>query len=167
MNEESGMTTMHSDDDYLLQFDGGSRGNPGESGAGAVIFRNGKVIAQTHQYLGPNKTNNQAEYRGLIIGLQLAKELGINQHLTIRGDSKLVISQVAGKWKINNENLKELCQMAITLLRNLEITYKLEHVCREGNKIADSLANKAIDMKDEETTIFHFFPLIREEMRNR
>jgi ribonuclease HI len=90
----------------LLQFDGLSYPNPGISTSGAVLFdHNNKVIFEVGEYIG-FATNNQAEYNGLIIGLQRALELNI-KNILIEGDSKLIIYQSAGKWKVNNEDLKQ------------------------------------------------------------
>ncbi|CAN0043537.1 unnamed protein product, partial [Discosporangium mesarthrocarpum] len=91
-----------------VYFDGGSRGNPGSSGAGSSITdADGIEIWSGYKYLGRNKTNNEAEYWGLILGLEAALKLGIGT-VIVRGDSKLVIEQMKGNWQVKAPNLQEL-----------------------------------------------------------
>ena len=126
--------------------DGGSRGNPGESGSGFVI-KNSKneIISSGYKYLGI-ATNNEAEWDGLIIGLTEAIKLGIKE-LHVIGDSKLVINQVQNKWKVKAENLKKFHTKSQKLLTKFsKITFK--HVLREFNKDADRMANMAMDTKE-------------------
>ena len=131
--------------DYLLQFDGGSRGNPGIAGCGSVIYYKGNEIWNRSFYLGDNHTNNHAEYYGLIYGLMGAKELQI-KNLIVQGDSKIIINQVIGKFKVNSEKLKPLYEKVINQLQYFEnITF--EHIYRNINKRADKLANVAMDNK--------------------
>ncbi len=123
---------------YLLQFDGGSSGNPGPGGSGAVLFNNsGEIIAKLSQ--GHKKcTNNEAEYLGLIIGLERAIELGI-YYLNVEGDSLLVINQLNKKWNVNAKNLKPLFEKANNLLSKFhKIT--INHIPRSKNTIADELS---------------------------
>jgi ribonuclease HI len=95
------------DYDYVLKFDGCSRGNPGLSGAGAVIYHFDKEIWSDSFFVGENTTNNHAEYAGLILGLQQAKNLNI-KYLKVEGDSLLVINHMKGIYKCRSENLIDL-----------------------------------------------------------
>jgi|SRR6185437_12966314 len=131
---------------YILRFDGASKCNPGEAGSGAVIFKDGKSIAQTYKYIGSYSTNNQAEYNGLIIGLELAISLKIDS-LLIQGDSKLVIEQVSGNWKVKNPELQLLYEAVMRLIKEFDCL-KIQYIPRKNNSIADFLANKAVRTKD-------------------
>jgi ribonuclease HI len=127
----------------ILYADGASRGNPGPAGAGAVLIgENGKVIAELTKYLGTT-TNNVAEYNGFIIGLEEAKRLGIDD-LEVRMDSKLVVEQMRGRWKIKHPNMKPLALKAGALFASFP-NRAISHVPREENGIADALSNRAID----------------------
>ena len=128
---------------YILMFDGGSRGNPGPSGCGYVIYdNNNKIVHEDKLYLGI-QTNNYAEYMGVIQGLRKAVELKIN-HLIIKGDSLLVIKQLNGSYKVNSDNIKPLYISAQNFITNID---KIEfiHIKREMNSVADKLANIAMD----------------------
>ena len=92
--------------EYILNFDGSSKGNPGLAGAGVVIYKNGEEIKTIAQFVG-HKTNNQSEYSALIIGLKEALNQGID-HLCVLGDSLLVINQTNGKFKVKSPLLVEL-----------------------------------------------------------
>jgi ribonuclease HI len=130
-------------DEAVLHFDGGSRGNPGPAGYGYVIARaDGERIAAAGGAIGV-ATNNVAEYRGLIEGMRHALELGIRQ-LTVHGDSKLVIEQMRGAWRVRAEGLHALHREAKELVRRFE-SVRFEHVPRAGNFEADRLANVAMD----------------------
>jgi ribonuclease HI len=128
----------------LIQFDGGSRGNPGISGSGAVIYNtDGVELHSVSKLLNGSHTNNQAEYTALIIGLELAKEHGYRK-LQIQGDSNLVVNQVTGVFKCKSANLKDLCDTAKSLIMEFdEVT--ISHIYRDKNKRADELANIAMD----------------------
>lgn len=89
---------------WKLQFDGGSRGNPGVGGAGAVLYKNNQEEWSKTFYLGDNVTNNQAEYRGLIGGLKHVSTLDL-PNLLVEGDSNLVINQVSGTWSVKNDEI--------------------------------------------------------------
>ena len=129
---------------YLGYFDGASRGNPGDAGAGACILdSDGNIIWESHDYLG-KKTNNEAEYEALIRVLTEAKKRGITD-IEIRGDSRLVIEQVSKKWKINVPHLRELAALAWKEMEGVRV--KLVWVPREKNTIADELSNRAIDSR--------------------
>ncbi|MEV0229574.1 bifunctional RNase H/acid phosphatase [Nonomuraea sp. NPDC050786] len=131
---------------YIIEADGGSRGNPGPAGYGAVVMdaSDGQVLAEAAEAIGVT-TNNVAEYRGLIAGLQAALRLGgEGAPVAVRMDSKLVIEQMAGRWKIKNEGLRPLAMEAGSLVRRLRVT-EWTWIPRERNKHADRLANEAMD----------------------
>jgi len=128
-----------------LYIDGGARGNPGPAGAGGVLFDSAnKKIGEFKKYLGET-TNNQAEYQGLILGLKLARENKITK-LSIFMDSELIVKQVRGEYKVKNEGLKPLFEKVMKLLSKFS-KYKITHILRGRNKLADALVNEAIDTK--------------------
>ncbi len=127
-----------------IHTDGGARGNPGPAGIGVVIQdESGKTLDELAKYLG-RTTNNQAEYRAVILGLERALELGATS-VEIVTDSELLVRQANGEYKVRNPDLAQ----RYLQMKNLEIrlggcvTYR--HVRREQNKRADTLANKAMD----------------------
>lgn len=123
-------------------FDGASRGNPGEAGAGALLTDDsGNVIWECAKYLG-HKTNNEAEYNAVIMLLKEAKNRGIKE-LTICGDSKLVVSQLSHLWKIKMPHLRELAIEAWSTAEGMNVKYIW--VPREQNSRADKLSNEALD----------------------
>ena len=127
----------------ILYADGASRGNPGPAGAGAVLIDGtGRVIAELTKYLGV-ATNNVAEYEGLIVGLERAQRLGVDD-LEVRMDSKLVVEQMSGRWKIKHPNMKPLALKAGALYATFP-KRTIAHVPRDQNEIADALSNRAID----------------------
>ena len=131
---------------YTLYFDGCSKGNPGRAGAGAAIFNeDGAEVFAESVFAGYSATNNEAEYTGLILGLNTALKQGITE-LHVRGDSQLVIRQMQGKYKVNSPKLVPLHQCPITLASKFaKIEY--EHVYRDSNARADALSNTgAIDL---------------------
>tara|TARA_B100000900_G_C20587312_1_gene720134 strand:- start:1679 stop:2254 length:576 start_codon:yes stop_codon:yes gene_type:complete len=126
---------------YILRFDGASRGNPGRSGAGAVLYKNDKEIWSVSRNLGI-QTNNYAECFAMTLGIDRAFELGI-KNLIVEGDSMLIINQLKGKWKIKNKDLKNLHLSIVEKIRHFDnITYK--HIYRKYNSRADELANMGI-----------------------
>ncbi len=127
----------------LIEADGGSRGNPGPAGFGAVLkdAETGEVIAEAAESIG-RATNNVAEYRGLIAGLELYGEHTPDALLEVRMDSKLVIEQMAGRWKIKHPDMRPL---AVTAQRLAPFGTEWTWVPRERNKHADRLANLAMD----------------------
>jgi len=129
--------------DFKLMFDGGSRGNPGLSGAGAVIYHFDKELWFESFFVGENATNNHAEYAGLILGLQQAIALNI-KNLKVEGDSLLVINHMKGIYKCRSDNLIDLYDKAKELESYFE-TIEFKHVLRNKNKRADELSNIAID----------------------
>ncbi|MDA2936301.1 ribonuclease HI family protein [Patescibacteria group bacterium AH-259-L05] len=127
----------------IVYTDGGARSNPGPSGAGVVIYdKNRKVLKKYAEFLGKG-TNNQAEYKALILGLEKAKKLGADE-LDCYLDSKLVVEQLNQKYKIKNPALGSLFIKVWNLLQNFK-TVNFYHIPREKNKIADTLVNQAID----------------------
>ncbi len=125
--------------------DGASRGNPGEAGAGSVLLdSNGQELAARSLYLG-QCTNNVAEYKALLLGLQSALELGCG-NLDIFLDSQLIVRQIQGQYKVKHPTLKPLFFEVKDLLARIE-SWSVAHVPREQNKRADELANQGIDEK--------------------
>jgi probable phosphoglycerate mutase len=128
----------------IIEADGGARGNPGPAGYGAVVLdaESGTVLAERSEFLGVT-TNNVAEYRGLIAGLEAAAELGA-QAVHVRMDSKLVVEQMAGNWQVKNAALRDLARTAVALRASFhDVTF--EWIPRERNTRADRLANEAMD----------------------
>ncbi|WP_335932000.1 bifunctional RNase H/acid phosphatase [Streptomyces sp. PTD5-9] len=134
----------------VVEADGGSRGNPGPAGYGAVVIdpATGETLAEAAEYLGV-ATNNVAEYKGLIAGLRAAKALAPDAsaadvlQVRVRMDSKLVVEQMSGRWKIKHPDMKPLAAEAARILPPSAVTY--EWIPREKNKHADRLANEAMD----------------------
>jgi ribonuclease HI len=132
-----------------IQFDGGSRGNPGPAGIGVVLrAEDGTPLVTLGRFIG-RATNNVAEYRALITGLEKAKELGAKK-IIIRGDSELIIRQMLGQYRVKNADLKELYDEAQHLYHQFDEA-KIEHNYRDKNELADRLANLAMDCKGEVT----------------
>lgn len=125
--------------EFLLRFDGCSKGNPGKAAAGAVIYQNEQEIWTGSRLVGCNQTNNYAEYMGLIMGLNKAIELNITD-LHVEGDSMLVIKQMTGKNKVNSPNLIELHKLAMQMKSRFQ-TITFEHIYRDKNIRADELCN--------------------------
>lgn len=128
----------------IIEADGGSRGNPGPAGYGAVVLdaATEEVLAERYAGLGVC-TNNVAEYRGLIAGLQAALELGATD-AEVRMDSKLVVEQMSGRWQIKHPAMKPLAEQARGLVRELE-SVRFGWIPRARNSRADALANRAMD----------------------
>ena len=134
-----------------LQFDGGSRGNPGPAGIGVVISaEDGTSLVTLGRFIG-RATNNVAEYRALITAMEKAKELGARK-IIIRGDSQLVIRQMLGEYRVKHPDMKVLFDEAQKLLRQFEHA-KIEHNLRHKNELADKLANMAMDRRAEVTDV--------------
>jgi len=136
---------------FTLNFDGGSRGNPGPAGVGVVIYAaDGVELLTLGRFIG-RATNNAAEYRALITGLQEAKKLGARR-LHIRGDSELIIKQMRGEYRVKNPALRPLWQEAQALVAQFE-SAAFEHNLRGKNALADRLANLAMDRKADVTEV--------------
>ncbi|MBZ9640480.1 bifunctional RNase H/acid phosphatase [Streptomyces sp. PSKA30] len=130
--------------EFIVEADGGSRGNPGPAGYGAVVIdaATGETLAEAAEYLGTT-TNNVAEYRGLLAGLRAAHALDPTARVHVRMDSKLVVEQMSGRWKIKHPDMKPLAMEAGRVFPPGRVTY--EWIPREQNKQADRLANEAMD----------------------
>jgi ribonuclease HI len=134
-------------DEVVVYFDGGARGNPGPAAIGAVVLDASSEpptrLAAVSERIGET-TNNVAEYRALIAGLEAASATP-SHAVKVRGDSKLVIEQVAGRWKVKQPHLRPLCDRARDLLAGYD-RVDLAHVRREFNGDADALVNAALDL---------------------
>lgn len=127
-----------------LRIDGASRGNPGPSAAGVVICADdGCTVAQFGKILGEG-TNNRAEYRALLVGLERAQALGA-EAVSIRADSQLLVRQTKGEYKVKAANLRPLAQEAQRRLAEFS-EWEIQHVPREENAQADEMANRALDL---------------------
>ena len=127
---------------YKLYFDGASKGNPGRSGFGGVIYDpHGDIVKQYKVDCGIG-TNNRAEYLGALTGIKEAHEMDVAR-LEVFGDSELVIRQLSGIYKVRNARLKEIYNMIKEYERRFE-SVKYFHVYREHNAVADRLANEAL-----------------------
>ena len=132
----------------IVEFDGGSRGNPGPAAFGVVVRSadDGTPIVTAGRFIG-TATNNVAEWRGLIFGVEKAAELGATR-LEVRGDSQLVIRQMTGQYKVKQPHLKPLHAQATAAAGRIgKVTYL--HNVREHNELADKLANKAMDRRGD------------------
>lgn len=131
--------------------DGASRGNPGEAGIGIVIYdESDNIIKRWNEYIGKT-TNNQAEYTALIKSLDLLRELKESTKIDLiefYADSELMVKQLRLEYKVKDEGLKPLFKKFNTLINELKIPYRINHVERKLNKEADKLANQGIDNKN-------------------
>jgi ribonuclease HI len=130
--------------ELTIYTDGASRNNPGESGAGIYILKDGEPYDRIARYLG-TVTNNVAEYTAAIIGLEHALAAGARK-VSLFADSELLVKQLNGQYKVKNEGLKPLHAKAKVLIAQIG-TVAVQYIPREKNKEADALANKAIDEK--------------------
>jgi probable phosphoglycerate mutase len=144
----------------IVEADGGSRGNPGPAAYGALVrdADTGAVIAERGETIGV-ATNNVAEYRGLIAGLELAAEHAPEAEIEVRMDSKLVVEQMAGRWKIKHESMKPL---AIQANRLAPFGTEFTWVPRAENKAADLLVNEALDGKRDASGLLAAAPPVAE-----
>jgi ribonuclease HI len=128
---------------HTAHVDGGARGNPGPAGYGVAIQdASGKPVAELSEYLG-HHTNNYAEYQGLLAALRYAAEKQITA-LKVVSDSELMVRQMKGIYKVRHPELRKLYDEAQQLVRKLDY-FEIRHALREHNKIADRLANEAMD----------------------
>jgi probable phosphoglycerate mutase len=128
---------------HTAHVDGGARGNPGPAGYGVVIQdASGHTVAELSEYLG-HRTNNYAEYQGLLAALRYATENQIKA-LRVISDSELMVRQMKGIYKVRHPELRKLYDEAQQLARRLE-HFEIRHALREHNQIADRLANEAMD----------------------
>lgn len=135
----------------VVEADGGSRGNPGPAGYGALVrdADTGELLAERSEAIG-RATNNVAEYRGLIAGLTAAAQFAA-ESIVVRMDSKLVVEQMSGRWRIKHPDMRPLALQAQRLVRDLPPT-TFSWIPRESNKHADRLANEAMDGRVAEPT---------------
>ncbi len=132
-----------SDKKLIIYTDGGARGNPGPSGIGVVVYNEQKELVREYSDFLGIATNNQAEYKAVILALKKAQELG-GEELRFYLDSELVVKQLRGEYKVKNQDLASL----FLEVHNLSLNFKkisYTHVRRELNKEADRLANEAMD----------------------
>lgn len=129
-----------------LYTDGAARNNPGPAGAGIIIKREKSIILKEGFFLG-NKTNNQAEYLALILGLLLVKKhFTTGESLTIYSDSELLIKQMNGLYRVKNPDLQHFFRVAYMMSNDFNPLFK--HILRAENKEADMMANRGIETKN-------------------
>ncbi|HEY0632773.1 MAG TPA: ribonuclease HI family protein [Thermoleophilaceae bacterium] len=129
----------------VVHVDGGARGNPGPAAVGAVVSSaDGDVLAEEGRYIG-EATNNVAEYRAVLLGLELARSLGARA-VEVVNDSELVARQIGGQYKVKNPGLRPLWQDAMTSLREFD-SWSVKNVPRALNARADELVNEALDQE--------------------
>ena len=137
------------DETITIEFDGGSRGNPGPAGIGIVLRAKDRTpLVTLGRFIG-RATNNVAEYRALITGLQEAEKLGA-KNICIRGDSQLVVRQMTGEYRVKHPDMIPLYEQAQSLLNHFD-SHKFEHNLRHKNELADKLANLAMDRRVDVT----------------
>jgi ribonuclease HI len=135
----------------ILEFDGGSRGNPGPAGVGIVLrAADGTALVALGRYIG-RATNNVAEYRALILGLEKARELGAGK-LLVQGDSELIIRQMKGEYRVKHPDLQRLHAQAQGLAGQFD-SLSYQHRLRHHNALADKLVNLALDRKADVTDV--------------
>jgi ribonuclease HI len=139
------------DETLTLEFDGGSRGNPGPAGIGVVVrAKDGTPLVTLGRFVG-RCTNNVAEYRALITAMTEAKKLGAKR-IVIRGDSELIIKQMLGQYRVKHPDMKVLYDEAQELIHEFDDA-KIEHNLRHKNELADKLANLAMDRRKDVTDV--------------
>ncbi|XP_019094965.1 PREDICTED: uncharacterized protein LOC104756780 isoform X2 [Camelina sativa] len=145
------LASISPEETCFIEFDGASKGNPGLSGAAAVLkTEDGRLICRLRQGLGI-ATNNAAEYRALILGLKYAVEKGYKK-IKVKGDSKLVCMQIKGQWKVNHEVLAKLHKEAKQLCDKC-VSFEISHVLRNLNADADEQANLAVRLPEGEVEV--------------
>jgi ribonuclease HI len=132
--------------ELIIESDGGSRGNPGVSGSGSVVIdpASGEILAEVGTYTGI-ASNNVAEYRGMIAGIRKALEIDPDARLHVRMDSKLVVEQMSGRWKIKHPDMADLAAEARQVLTGTPVSF--EWIPRAENHRADKIANEVMDKK--------------------
>lgn len=133
---------------FTIYADGGSRGNPGPAGSGAIIRNeSGETVATVSEYIGVS-TNNVAEYTAVLRALEklaaMLESTSKEADVEVRMDSMLVVRQMSGEWKIKHENMKPLAASTNQVIQRFR-SVSFVHVYREDNKDADKLANEAMD----------------------
>lgn len=132
-------------DRVVVYVDGGSRGNPGPSGIGVVVTDpEGNELARANDFIGVG-TNNAAEYRALLLGLEKARTLGARE-VEVVNDSQLIARQLSGEYRVKSADLRPLNEQAARALREFE-RWSIRSVPREQNELADVLVNEAIDAR--------------------
>ena len=131
---------------FIIEADGGSRGNPGPAGSGSLVIDkdSGEIIAELGRFIGV-ATNNVAEYRGMISGIERALLIDPNAQLHVRMDSKLVVEQMSRRWKIKHPDMQVLAAEAREVIGSHPVTF--EWIPRAENSRADALANRAMDTR--------------------
>jgi len=131
----------------IVEADGGSRGNPGIAAGGAVVIdaESGAVLSELGVYMGI-ATNNVAEYSGLIAGLEAAFERDAGASVHVLMDSKLVVEQMSGRWKVKHPDMQVLARKANALIAGREVSF--EWVPRLSNSRADAAANESMDLRE-------------------
>jgi len=131
----------------IVEADGGSRGNPGVAAGGAVVIdaASGAVLSEVGVYVGV-ASNNVAEYHGLLAGLEAALERDPAASVHVRLDSKLVVEQMTGRWKIKHPDMRVLAGRAMALLEGRDVSF--EWVPRRENARADAAANESMDRRE-------------------
>jgi ribonuclease HI len=127
---------------FVITADGGSRGNPGPAAFGAVVYENDKIVTEVGASIGV-ASNNVAEYQGLIAGLKAANEIDPAATILVKMDSKLVVEQMSGRWKVKHPNMKELAKQAFATHDPKLVSY--QWIPREENSHADSILNDVLD----------------------
>jgi len=132
--------------DFVIEADGGSRGNPGEAAGGAIVIDTGSgvIVAELGVYVG-HATNNVAEYHGMLAGLTFVTVNSPDASIHVRMDSKLVVEQMSGRWKIKHPDMQVLASQARSIIGQRNVTF--EWIPREENSRADALANKSMDIR--------------------
>ena len=130
---------------FIVEADGGSRGNPGRAGSGSLVIdaATGEVLAAIGTWVGI-ATNNVAEYRGMLEGIRRAITIDPTAEIHVRMDSQLVVEQMSGRWKIKHPDMRELAEEARALIGHRSVTF--EWIPRADNARADAIANRAMDM---------------------
>lgn len=132
---------------FIIEADGGSRGNPGVAAGGAVVIDadTGEILAEVGVFVGI-ATNNVAEYSGLVGGLRKARQMDPVAPIHVRMDSKLVVEQMSGRWKIKHPDMRDLAREAHSIIAGTDVTF--EWIAREFNSRADAVANESMDRRD-------------------
>ena len=127
---------------FVITADGGSRGNPGKAAYGAVVYENDKVIKEVGAFIGI-ASNNVAEYEGLIAGLAAVNQIDPTATILVKMDSKLVVEQMSGRWKVKHPDMKALVKKAFATHDPKLVAY--QWIPREENSHADSILNDVLD----------------------
>jgi len=127
---------------FVVTADGGSRGNPGPAAFGAVIYENDKIVKEFGTFIGV-ASNNVAEYEGLIAGLKGVNEIDPAATILVKMDSKLVVEQMSGRWKVKHPNMQKLAKQAFAAHDPKLVSY--QWIPREENSHADSILNDVLD----------------------